>query len=308
MALQPREKKLAAMVGLLAGCGALYLLVSGVGKAFSERKRLIETVRRDVEAKEFKVAQAGLALEQFEAWEKRALPRDPELARSLYQNRLAATLAAAKLKGVHVEPGRTTQIRDVGVKMPFVVRSQGSLSDVVRWLTAFYRTDDLHQIREMSLQPSTGNELQLTATIEALSLPGADRTDRLTEAVDPQFEEGPTAEMLAKLQQRNFFAAYVPPPPPKPPYNPPPPPPPPPVFDEAKFAFLTSILSVDDRPQAWLSVRPTKQTLKLHEGDGIKVGRFTGTVVRIAEAEIEVEQDGNRRVVKLGQTLAAGEK
>ena len=78
------------------------------------------------------------------------------------------------------------------------------------------------------------------------------------------------------------------------------------MFDEAKYAFLTSILSVDAEPQAWLSIRPTQQTLRLKTGDDLRVGRVKAVVVRIGEAEIEIEEAGKRRVIRLGQPLSAG--
>lgn len=303
MALQPREKKLALAVAALAGCAAFYLLVTRVGTAFSDRRKLFDVVSRDVQQKQFKIAQAGLALEKFTDWEKRSLPSDLDMARTLYQSRLAATMATARLKNVQVEPGRTTTVRDVYAKLPFTVRGQGSLVDVARWLGEYYRADDLHQLRDLALQPSGDGNMQFSATIEALSLPGADRRDRLSDAVDPNFDAARADTLVKTLTERSFFAAYVPPPPPRPPAPPSSAPPPPPVFDESKYAYLTSVLAVGSEPQAWLSIRPTKQTLRLKTGDDLRVGRVTATVVRIGDAEMEIEQDGKRRVIRLGQPL-----
>ncbi len=304
MALQPREKKLAILVGVLAAGMGLVLGVGGIGKALSSRRMQRDALAQNVQQMQFKIAKASLALEKFTEWERRSLPRDRELARTLYQNRLAATMAAAQLKNVQVEPGRNTQLRDVYTKFPYVVRAQGKLGDLAQWLAAFYRADDLQQFRDLSLQPSTVGELQLTATIEALSLPAADRTDRLTTSTDGRIDEARAVAATQLIAARNLFAPYVPPTPPRPPVVDVAPPPPPPAFDESKYTYLTSILFVGEEPQAWLNIRPTKQTLRLRAGDGIRVGQFTGTLVRIGDAEIEVEQAGERRIVRLGQTLA----
>jgi hypothetical protein len=148
--------------------------------------------------------------------------------------------------------------------------------------------------------------LQLTANIEALSLPGADRADTLTKLAGGRLDEAQAAAATKSFVERNLFAPYVPPPPPRPPA---PvvrsaPPPPKPVFDDAKYTFLTSVVSVGGEPEAWLSVRPKNETLKLHAGDDITVGQFKGKLIRIGSAEIEVEQDGKRRTVALGKPLA----
>jgi len=309
MPLQPREKKLAAVVaGLAVVLGAWYV-VDGVRTAFDRRTIQLEAAQRDLRQKRLQAARAAVAVERLADHQRRSLPRDRELARSLYQNWLAATLDDAGLEQVQVDPGRPTVVRDNYAKLPYAVRAQGSLERVGRWLAMFYRAGHLHQIRDLSLQPLGGGAgLQMTATIEAASLVDADARDRLATSNVGPLDEARAAEAVKTISTRNWFAAYVPPPPPKPPAPPTsaPPPPPKPVFDEAKFAVLTSIIFVDAKPQAWVNVRPTKQLLRLQEGDGIEVGQFRGKLVRIGAQEIEVEQDGKRRTVALGKSLAQG--
>jgi len=308
MALAPREKRLATIVGVMAGAMAIWFAVSGVWKAFDSRNTQREAMRRDLQQKQFRTAQAMQTLERFAEWERRSLPSNREVARTLYQGWLLGTLAEAQLGNVQVDPGRTIELRGVYMKMPFSVRAQGSLSAMSRWLAAFYRVDHLHQLRDWSLKPiGKGSDLQLTATIEALILPEADRTDKLTTLAGGRLDETRATTAMQTIAERNLFAPYVPPPPPAPPVVAvsAPPPPPPPVFDEAKYTFLTSVVSVSGEAEAWLTVRPTKQLLKLRTGDGIKVGRFEGTLTRIGRTEIEVEQDGKRRTVALGTPLNA---
>jgi hypothetical protein len=168
----------------------------------------------------------------------------------------------------------------------------------------------LHLIRDLSLQPlSKSSDLQVTASVEALVLSEADRADKLTTTTGARLDEKRAAAESKTVLDRNLFAAYVPPPPPRPPVQPvkpTPPPPKPPVFDTAKYAFLTSIVSVDSEPEAWLLVRTTNELLKLRTGDAIKVGQFEGKLVRIGANEIEVERDGKRRTIALGKSLEPG--
>jgi hypothetical protein len=306
MALNAREKRLAAVVGVLGVAMLLWLVVGRVAEAFRTRQSQLDALTREVQQKQFRMAAMGLTLERYADWESRALPRDRELARSLYQNWLVKTLADAKLDNVQVDPGRPLELRDVYLKLPFTVRAQGSTTEIVGWLASFYKADHLQQLRELSLQPiGKAGDLQLTATIEALSLPEANRTDKLTELAGGRLSADSAKTATKTIVDRNLFAAYVPPPPPKPPA---PvvkttPPPPKPKFDEAKYTFLTSVVAADDALEAGLTVRPTKQLLKLRTGDDIQVGQFAGTLVRIGAKEIEVEQDGKRRVIALGKSL-----
>lgn len=310
MAMQPREKKLAAAVGVLGFVLAAWYVAGTVGSAFDIRQKQLEAAEREARQKNFQLVRGVLAKDRLEDWQRRSLPRDRELARSLYQNWLTAALDAAGLTEVQVEPGRATIVRDNYSKLPFTLRAQGSLEQVSRWLAAFYRTDYLHQVRDLGLQPlGAGGKLQLTVTIEALSLYDADLRDKLPPPGAGRLDEAAAAQMVKAITARNWFAEYVPPPPPKPAAvvrTAPPPPPPKPVFDDAKYTVLTSITFIDDKPQAWLSVRPKQKTLKLSEGDGIEVGQFHGKLIRIGAREIEVEQDGKRRVVALGKPLTDG--
>ena len=303
-----REKRLAAAVGVLGVLAIVVLGVQGYSSAVGTREMQLTAARDDLMKKQLIVAQAAAANLKLSEWEDQSLPRDRELARSLYQNWLVAELNRVRLKQVTVEPGRGTQMRDVFTKQPFTLKARGTLEQLSLWLATFYKADHLHQIRDLMLQPTQdGSELQITASIEALVLHDASRRDKLNDRVNPLWSEEANAAAVKKITARNLFAPYIPPPPPPPPVvKSTPAPPPPPAFDPSKFTFLTSIISVDARPQAWLNVRPTNQLLKLYEGDSISVGRFEGKLLRIGDKEIEIESAGKRRIVALGKSLEQG--
>jgi len=305
MVLSQREKRLAAAVAALGGLLVVWFGVLTYHEAVGRRELARDAAMNELMEKQQALLRAARANERLAAFDAQSLPRDREMARSLYQNWLVAELNRLRLKQVTVEPGRGTQLRDVYTKLPFTVRARGSLEQVTRWLAAFYRADHLQQIRDLTLTPlADGGELQLTATIEALALGDASRRDALSAKPSERVSEQAAGDAVAAIVERNLFAAYVPPPPPpRPRETTVAAPPPPPAFDPAKYTYLTSIIEVDSRPQAWLNVRPTKQTLRLFVGDGITVGKFSGKLVRIADKEIEIESDGKRRVVALGKSL-----
>lgn len=308
MNLNPRERKLAAIVGGLAVLAVLVLGWQGYRGAVSTRETQLNAARDDLHKKQLAIITAAAANLKLSDWEQQSLPRNREVARSLYQNWLVAELNKAGLAQVTVDAGRGTALRDVYTKQPFTLRARGSLAKFARWMAAFYKADHLQQIRDLSVQPlADGSELQLTATIETLILNDAASQNSLNAKVNAAWNQQASDDAVKSIVDRNLFAAYVPPPPPPPPareYTPPPPPPP--AFDPSKFTFLTSIISIDDQPQAWLNVRPTNQLLRLFEGDSISVGKFEGKLVRIGEREIEIEAAGKRRVVAIGKSLEQG--
>lgn len=308
MALQPREKQLAIAVGALVTLLVVWYGVTGYFDAVALRQGQIDALTAEVGKKQVLARRARVADERLARWAERSLPRNPDAAASAYQSWLTDIAETAGLTQAHIEPGRSTKLVGLGVKLPFSFRARGTLAQTAAWLAAFYRADHLQQLRDLTLQPSPdGSGIQITAGIEALAMESAPRTDTLGTATGARLDEARGTELVAAIVKRNLFAPYVPPPPPPPPptavVEAPPPPPPPPAFDAAKFTFLTSIVFVQSQPEAWFDVRPTNQLLKLKQGDAVEVGQFKGKLVRIGDREIEIESEGKRRVVALGKPL-----
>lgn len=83
--------------------------------------------------------------------------------------------------------------------------------------------------------------------------------------------------------------------------------PPKPKFDESKHTFLTAIVEIGGRPEAWLSIRTADELLKLHVGEEISIGSVVGVIESISETEITIRGDDRRLTVKLGHNLGEGE-
>lgn len=312
MALQPREKKLAIAVGALLALVVVWYGWSTYSDAVRLREGQISALSSEVRRKQTLINLGHVDNQRLAEWAERSLPSNPDAAASAYQSWVIEIAENAGLTQSHIAPARVTKLPGLYVKLPFSFQAKGTLAATSAWLAAFYRADHLHQLRDLSLQPSPdGSSLTLTAGIEALVMDDAPRIDTLGTASGARLNEARGAELAAAITKRNLFAPYVPPPPPPPPPTtvveappaPPPPPPPPPSFDPAKFTILTSIVFVQAEPQAWLDVRPTNQLLKLKVGDPVTVGQFKGKLVRIGDREIEVETDGKRQLVSLGKAL-----
>ena len=297
MALNMRERILAALVGTAVLAGAAYFVVSVLsaptGSRWAERDRLAA----EIEKKKIIVERGQKALARMAQWEKRSLPAGHELGRSLYQNWLSELADKVGLRRSRVESGEGRLHQNAYHLFPFTVRGQGSGEKLVEFLFAFYRAGHLHQIRHLSIKPvGNGRELDLVMAIEAMSLPGA-KSDKLSAEPGTRLAQSSLDEYISTIVRRDVFSPYHP------------------AtssgrvagkLDPGKYAYLTAVLSVGGRPQAWFVARTTDQIYKLSEGDEFTLGPVRSKVVRIGQREVDLEIDGARYTVGLGTSLRDG--
>jgi Tfp pilus assembly protein PilO len=305
--MQKREKILAGIVGALLLLLACYSLLGRVSDAFNQRRTEITTLKGTIREKEGLEKRGEQAAEQLAGWERRSLPSSQTMAKTLYLGWLVQLSERVKLKNANIDAGRPLAHRKAGQEiyhsLPFNLQARGTLDQTVTFLHEFYSANHLHRLREVSIKPvSKSSDLELNLTIEALVLPGADRSDSLNEERSGRLKLAAAEPYQQVIGKRNLFAAYSPPAPPaaftQRSYAPSTP-----SFDKARFAVLTAILEVGDGPQAWVSIKTTGELIRLREGDKVSVGQFNGTVTRINVSDIEIESDGKRRQLALGKSL-----
>lgn len=311
--MQQRERlllKITSVVALIAAAQFGFMFVQG---AFEERQTRRDAIEQELEGKQAIILRGKRAQRKLKEWEHRSLPADLDQARSLYQNWLANAVERLRFDKAEVTSGPAMSKLDIYNRLPFTVRGTGSLDQVTSLLYEFYKADHLHQIQRLQLTPVSGrvdrrpgpfgpgnaevdspgpSQFDLTLTIEALVLPGADRRDKLNDAVSERLAWKELDEYRIPITERNLFAPYaarI-------------------TIDESREAYFTGITSDEGRLQAWLNLRGSGRTLKLSEGDNLDVGSLHGTVARIREQEIEIELDGKRRRISLGKSLADGQE
>lgn len=295
MALGKREKLLAALTALLVLGGMANFVFSVLGTSTSSRYADRDRLEGEIEKKKLTVARGDKAAARLTEWQKRSLPADRELGRSLYQNWLSELLDQVGFKRSRVESGEGRMHHNAYYLFPFTVRGQGSMPELVRFLFAFYRTGHMHQIRHLSIKPmENGKGLDLVITIEALSLPGAS-SDKLSTEPGTRLALTAPDEYRNVIVGRDLFSPYTP--------KSASPTSGTPKFDASKHAYLTAILAVGGRPQAWFVARVTDQVFKLSEGEEFTVGALRPKVVRINGRTVELEIDGARYQVSLGTSL-----
>lgn len=325
--LKKREKLLAIVTVVVLATAAIYWLLSVGGGttnlSVAELRRQCEAKRTELEKKQKLLRGQKADAEKLAAWEKIALPSRPEAARSGYQRWLRDATAQAKFRTTDIFSSEGQPRKGIYTIYPFRVEGRATLDQLVRFLYEFYTAPHLHQVRRLSLTPlDGGKEFDLAITIEAVSLPTADREDRLASGKAQRLTVAGLDDYVRTIVRRRMegdrfvdaaglFTPYSPPPPPvvarrDPPPRPEPPkpePPKPPPFDHAKYTFVTAIVQVDGRSQVWIDARTIGKQFKLHEGDSFVVGQSKGVVRRIGRYDVEIELDGMRRLLTAGASL-----
>jgi len=306
MALGKRERVLAALAGglLLAFVG--WLLVAEVYSRLEARRAQIDQRAGAVEKKATRFRSIQKAQARLTEWNRRALPSDVEAGRLLYENWLLELVDRAKFQRKRVESGEIRPHRGgLFTVLSFTVRGQAKLAELTHFLHDFYTTGHLHQVRRLTIKPLENSpDFDFSATIEAISLPTADRRDKLSNQT-LRLAGADLAEYQKVIVGRNLFAPYAPPK-----VDPSEvakkPEPATPIFDHAKYVYVTGITRADGKPQAWLKSRTTDKQFLLAEGEQFQVGAIQGKVTRIGDKEVEIELDGKRRVVPLGDNIRDG--
>jgi len=249
-------------------------------------KRRAKTVRlqEDVEKRKLQLARARKAAKELAVWEDQSLPSDTEVARSLYQAWLLELVEHVKLANPHVDSGNPVGRKGLYHALSFSLRGRGTLRQLTVLLFEFYRADHLHQVRSLGITPLEGaDQLDLSISIEALVLPGADREDRLSRQTSDRLASAELAD-YEMIVRRNLFGSGD-------------------GFDPTDHTYLTAVTYSDGQAEAWFTMRVNDKVLKLRKGQNLQVGQFNGTVAEIADTDVILESDGERWLLTVGENI-----
>jgi hypothetical protein len=288
-----REKILAGAVGLM--------VVTWFGSAALTRYRdAVESNRAKLRAAEQQVSQARTAklrgqraLTKLRRWQKQSLPTNTDIANSLYQDWLQKQLTEAGLKVADIKSSAALRgPNDRTQQFTFAVTASGQLSQLVDFLSRFYRAGHLQRISRASLaHAKEGSDLAISLTVAAMSLRDSPRADTLSD-LESQLPLPPLDELRAAIAKRELFSPFrdtkhAS----KPPAN------------EADQAFVSGMTLGAEGWQMSVRLQDSGRMLYFRAGDSIQIGTFTGKVSEIDGRRAIVEQDGNQMQVQLGQSL-----
>lgn len=232
---------------------------------------------------------------RLEALAARALPEDPQLARSLYQQWLLNLIETNELTSASVDAAQPVrlEIRSrtkkgkrqlVGHRINYSLRGQATLAKLASFLNDFRKAGHLHKIRAITLNP-IGNEGRLDAdlTIEVLCLEASANKKELGiwEIVDDATVSPSTYDHLVR---RNLFARG---------------------FAKALFDVeLKAITSNRDGiAQAWFRVDGRGTTKTISAGNQIPVALHDIVVVEVLTNKVLVRINEESLWIKLGQSI-----
>jgi hypothetical protein len=304
MTWQRREKILASAAGGLVAVLAAWFLLFGGDSRVSAKLR--DRLRDEVASKQQRLAAAQRDAKRLAEWQRSALPSDRVLARSRYQNWLRGLANQDGFRQLNIESKEVETRRDMFTRMSFSLHGRVALGDLARFLYDFYSAGHLQQIRQMDIKPlEHSRELDVNLTVEALSLPGADRKDQLTKQPGAELRSAKLDDYRGPIAKRNLFAPYTPPASSrshsvadaKPAGH----------VDAAQYAFVTGFTEVDGVRQVWIQDRMAGKLWRLGEGESFEVGRLHGTARKIGSTnDVVVEFDGHRRRLRDGENLRGG--
>lgn len=305
MTWQRREKILASIAGgLLVVAAGWFLLLSGDSRSAAQLRSERTRLEAEVTGKQNLLEDAARDAKRLAAWQRRALPSDRVVARSLYQNWLRGLANRVHFRQLNIESKEVESRRNMFTRVSFSLNGHVGLADLTQFLYEFYTAGHLHQIRQMDIKPLEGSrELDVNLTVEALSLPDADRQGQLSKEPGDGLRLAKLDDYREPIVKRNLFAPYSPPKPAravvaedreK-------------LVDLAQYTFVTGFTEVDGFRQVWIQDRIAGKTWKLNEGADFQIGRFRGTVRTIAPSrEVILDFDGHRRRFRDGENLRGG--
>lgn len=300
-----REKILAAAVAAMVLLWGGNWLRNKYTTSMAAKRSQLSAAQQQLGDAKLALAQGEAAMRQLDAWQQRSLPADRESAQSLYRVWLESQFKAAGLTVEEFQPLQRLVPAAGYTAIGYKVDAHGTLKSLAGLLHTYYRHPLLQQITRLQLQPDTNPaQVKISLNTEALILPGA-ANDKLPEGEIAGTAKPKVEDYTNSIGSRNVFVVYRPPRP-EPPPNSDRPTPPKPEFDDAKFAYFTATIQIDGRYQAWIHVRTTNETLRLFEGDAVKVGLFDGKIVSIEPRAIVVRSGDKDLRVKLGENLRDG--
>jgi hypothetical protein len=287
---------LLAAAGLV---GLLYALDSGYRSWIEEPTQRLEgkitSLQQELsDANAEQVAGRRLA-NQLDDYASRALPHDPELARSRYQAWLLHLVDQHGLQSASVDADAPQQVeirgridrkrrRSLGYTIRYTLRARTTLPQLTDFLHDFQRSGQLHKIRSFALNPQgLGDQLNLDLSIETLSLEATERAEELSSLVraDTSF---PSRQAFTTFVQRNIFAKG---------------------FSRTLGQIRLTAITRNRQGQleAWFAVGSPAKTQILTDGGKLELDLHEVRVQSIESTRVEVTVNGITAWITLGNSI-----
>ncbi len=259
----------------------------------------IDAVTREInEAKDTQLVAQKIG-KQLDGFAARALPYDPTLARSIYQEWLLDLVEKHEFKSTSVDAAQPVPVEvrsrtkkgkrvRVGHRIAYSLRGQATLAKLSDFLNDFRSAGHLQKIRSLSLNP-IGNEglLDANLSIEVLCLDASPNKDRLSDWTWVGPESGDDSEPrddYTDLVRRNLFARG---------------------FAKALNDIQLKAITInrEGKAEAWFKVDRAGTVKVIAPGNQIPVALHDISVVEVLSNKVLVRVNQVPHWMALGQTV-----
>ena len=177
------------MKWLLAACAGVFglymidaLYRNWIEQPQTELNRRIETLSNDLTESKQQQLQSQKTGRRLAEYSARALPSDPMLARSSYQEWLLELVDQHKFAATSVDASQPVPLEiksrtkkgkriRIGHRIDYSLRGQASLAKLAEFLDQFRKAGNLHKIRSLTLNPiGSEGRLDVNLSIQVLSM------------------------------------------------------------------------------------------------------------------------------------------
>lgn len=227
----------------------------------------------------------------------RALPSDPQKARSVYQKWLLSKIDQFEFGSSTVDASQPSalEIRSrtkkgkrvkIGHRIDFTLRGQSSLSKLAAFLDEFRNVGILHKLTSVTLNP-IGNEgrLDVSLSIQVLSLEGAMHDTDVTQwRVLPEIVA--ERESTYAFVKRNLFARG---------------------FAKALYDVKLKAITVNraGQTEAWFTVDSKGTIAKIRLGENVPVALHEIQLASLESDRAEVNVNQDLHWIKLGESIGS---
>jgi preprotein translocase subunit YajC len=277
------------LLGVLIAMGLLqagdWIITSMIQGPLQERRNRTNNLNKEITKREALLKQTRAATVRIAEWQKRSLPSEVDVARSVYRSWILEIIKAARLRNATVDSGAPSSRSGLYRSMPFTIRVRGSLAEFTDFLIRFTKADFLHQISSMSLSPiSVSGQFDISLSIETLLLPGITR--KKLNPGDSKLLAADDVREYDIIHRNNFFGIGID------------------TSDPMKTTLVTAITSVNGIPQAWITEQTRNLVTRVSPGDQFDTVALAGRVIEIHDQDIVIETSGEKLVLPIGKPFA----
>src|SRR5260370_20065 len=202
--MRPRERLL-AVAGLLVVVRLVggFLFHSLLLGPLEQHNQEIQAMRQQIQTKQDRVRQIEADLPRLDRMRRMSLPAESDTSRRQYGDFLSKLASDSGFPpSTSIVPPRQVDDKQepainktpIYKKLDYTIQAHTSLSNLVTMLEKFYKTGLLHQVKKLSIvRPLTPGQqptdLDITITVEALILDGAEKRPDLLPGISPKLWE-----------------------------------------------------------------------------------------------------------------------